>query len=205
MVRFLFLSWLVVIQTCLATKSFAQAENVNLFVFVGEKISVDAFSPVLPEGSYSMDNAFKAKYKIIKTVYGKFENDTIEFEAYDHYGIPPFSKYTNVLLYVSRENGKWYHQKYQYSDVYLTTDGRWAGAYSQDYKHEYNKNNTSIAPVTISFKDSVSYPIGELQAEWFPRPYYEIKNGRAYVLMGNYVEELFLLKKTGVLKARGLF
>jgi hypothetical protein len=204
--RFLISFWLIVVQFYFVTNSNGQEAKVNLFVFVGEKISVEAFSPVVPEGSYLMDNAYKAKYKIIKTVYGQFENDTIEFEVYDHYGFPPFAAYTNVLLYVSKAgDGTWFHQKYQYSDVYLTTDGRWASSYDrQGYGHVYN-DHTSIAPESISFKDSVSYEIGELQSEWFPAPYYEIKNGRAYVVMGNYVEELFLLRKNGVLKARGIF
>jgi hypothetical protein len=187
-----------------------QESKNNLFVFVGEKIDVKPFSPILPKGTILMDKAFKAKYKVIKEVYGHLEQDTIEFEAYDHYGSPAFAVYKHVLLYVSQtEEGKWYHQKYMYSDVYQTKDGRWAGPYqANDYNHEYNKG-TTIKPEKLVFKERVSYevkgqPKGDLFTR-FPKPYYKIKGDKAYVIMGNYIEELFLLKKDGVLKARGLF
>jgi hypothetical protein len=63
---------------------------------------VDTFSPVIPEGRTLMDNAFRAKYKILQKVYGEYEKDTIIFEVYDHYCFPSFAHYSQVLLYVSR-------------------------------------------------------------------------------------------------------
>jgi hypothetical protein len=168
-----------------------------LFVFVGEKISVEP----LPYEQGSMDNGFKAKYVILKKVYGSFPQDSIEFIAYDHYGIPPFSTFKNVLLFVSADSGTYYHQKYMYNDVYRTKEGDWAGPYAeQDYKHPYNKR-TKIKPVKIDFDTRVAYPRNDKH----PRPYFEPIGDSSVAIYGNYVEELFSLKKTGFLTARGLF
>jgi hypothetical protein len=186
-----------------------QTEMNRLFVFVGEKISVTPFDPKAPE-TIIMDNAFKAKYKIIETVFGNYGNDTIEFEVYDHYGDPAFSRFDFALLYVSRgKDGKLYHEKYMYSDVYKTIDGRWAGPYqSLDYNHDFNKN-TTVKPEPVSFRETISFDVTKLDnetiQEYYPEPYFIIKDGRAYVKMGNFVEDLFKLKKDGFLKARGLF
>ena len=66
-----------------------------------------------------------------------------------------------------------------------------------------------IKPVTIVFKQVVSFDLKDLDpvliVKFYPAPYYKIENQRAYALMGNYVEDLFMVKKEGVLKARGLF
>ena len=75
-------------------RNYGANETNRLFVFVGEKISVDA----LPHEQHSMDNGFKAKYLIIERVFGHFPQDTIEFVAYDHYGTPSFSNFKNVML-----------------------------------------------------------------------------------------------------------
>jgi hypothetical protein len=201
---------LITIILLAATIARGQTEKNRLFVFVGEKISVTPFDPKVPEGTIIMDNAFQARYKVIQSVFGAYDNDTIEFEVYDHYGEPPFSKFAFALLYVSRrKDGKLYHEKYMYSDVYRTVDGRWAGPYeSQDYNHDFNKN-TTVKPEPILFKEPVSFDITQLDKEiiqeYYPEPYFKIRDGRAYVEMGNYIEDLFKLKRDGFLKARGLF
>ena len=192
-------------------RSFVRNYGVNdttrLFAFVGEKISVDP----LPHERGSMDNGFKAKYLILQKVYGYFPLDTIEFIIYDHYGLPPFSKYKNVLLYVSADSGTYYHQKYMYNDVYKTKDGRWAGTYaSNDYEHGYNRH-TKIKPVRIEFATKVSFPLKTVneqgqQLEFsYPKPYFKIVGDSAFPIYGNYVEDLVTLKKTGVLTSRGMF
>lgn len=151
----------------------------SFMVFVGEKIS---FEPILPkDGEIPFDRGFKAKYKILKKLYGNYSADTIVFESYIHKGnVPGFSECKNPLLYLSKENGKWYQEKYQYDEVFPTKNGRWAGiGKSQEYGHSNNKD-VKIAPENILFSD------GQLST-------------------GNYAEDLFYLRKNGVLKARGLF
>jgi hypothetical protein len=145
----------------------------------------------------------------VQQVYGTFQADTIEFLAFDHYGTPAFSKYKYVMLFVSNENGKLYHEKYQYFDVYKTKSGRWASSYKVgDYEHDYNKN-TSVKPEVVDFLNQVSYNIKGRRKDdieyLFPSPYFKIVRQKAIAVWGNYIEELFELKKGGILKARGIF
>jgi hypothetical protein len=184
----------------------AGADNSRYLVFVGEKVSVEE---VRQKPDESMDRQFRAKYRIIETVLGNYAGQEIEFTAYDHYGVPGFSNYPHVLLYVVLEEGRYFHEKYQYSPLCRTNDGRWAGPYDAfDYRHEYNRG-TSIKPEVIDclasiVRDVSSSDPGHLKT-WLPEPYYRIENGKAVAVYGNYVPELFLLKKNGVLKAREEF
>ena len=179
----------------------------TLFAFVGEKIDVQP----LPVNPGSMDVGFRAKYKILLPVYGSYSGATIEFTAYDHYGWPAFASFKNALLFVSEYQGKYYHEKYQFFDVYRTKDGRWAGPYkAEDYEHLYNRY-TTIKPEIIEFAKPVKYPLhrkGQDSMEYtlsYPGPYYMTKGDSAIAIYGNYIEDLFNLKKSGVLTARGLF
>ena len=188
-------------------KSYGVQDNNPLFVFVGERIWVEP----LPHEQGSMDNGFKAKYAVLKKVYGNFTADTIEFVAYDHYGTPSFSKFKNVLLYVSSDSGLYYHQKYMYNDVYKTKDGRWAGTYAwSDYEHEYNEH-TKIKPVQIDFAQTLYYPAkvvdeeGRTLKRTFPKPYFRTVGDSAIAIYGNYIEDLFMLKRDGYLTARKIF
>ncbi len=188
---------------------FGQDKKQKLYVFVGEKIEVKEFKPKVKEGTILMDQAFKAKYKILKNVYGDLKQDSIEFVAYDHYGIPPFSKHKYVLLYIVKEGENLYHSKYQFSALYKTKENKWAGIYSKyDYGHSFNKN-TSIKPEKINFEPIVEIDLKESSKEtiskWYPKPYFYIKDNKAIAVYGNYINELFQLKKDGVLKARGYF
>ena len=192
----------------------------NLLVFVGEKIDViyspEEKKPVVRndsgfviEASISLDYRYIARYKILQMVHGTHKTDTIEFTVFDHYGEPAFSRHQTVLLFVSYHEGKLYHEKYQYFDLYMTQTGQWASPYaSGDYNHTYKKNIT-VKPEKIPFTDEVSFPIGEMTERaieiWFPQPFYEIKNGRAIAIYGNYVADLFKLKQQTILKARGIY
>jgi hypothetical protein len=178
----------------------------KLFVFVGEKID---FTPI-PYEPGDFDEGIVAKYKILQHVYGYYDKDTIVFEAYDHYGTPTFTEYKTVLLFVSEYEGKFYHEKYQYDPLFITKDGRWAGPYSDDYYHSYNEN-TTVKPQRINFAEEVSFPTklkddeGKEYSVTYPEPYFKIKGDKAIAVYGNYVKELFQLKKDGVLTARELF
>ncbi|WP_353777434.1 hypothetical protein [Winogradskyella sp. 3972H.M.0a.05] len=180
-------------------------QDKEIYVFVGEKIEVKEFQPK----EMLMDRAFKAKYRILEQVYGRLNLDVIAFEAYDHYGIPPFSNYKHVLLYVVKIDGKFYHSKYQYSALYKTKGGEWAGTYAlYDYNHIYNEH-TTIEPVKIDFEPAVEFDLSkyrkEMSKDLFPEPYFEINGDKATAVYGHYIEDLFQLKKNGVLKARGYF
>lgn len=177
--------------------------NNNLFVFVGELIQCQ----VLPQEEGSMDAAFKAKFKILQMVYGEYASDTIEFIAYDHYGIPQFSKYKNSLMFVSKHDDKYFHEKYQFHDVYRAKNGRWAGTvwcadddpplFPRPEKIDFEENVNFPAIHKDVFGDDEDFPCGE--------PYYRLAGDKKIPVYGNYIEELFLEKKDGVLAARGLF
>lgn len=182
-------------------------DNNKLLAFVGQKITLDN----LPHREGSMDGGFKAKYKILQKVFGNFSQDTIEFVAYDHYGIPPFSQFDNVLLFVSADSGTYYHQKYMFNDVYLTKEGKWAGSYAEeDYGHDYNKK-TRVKPIIINFEKEVSYPTKIMKSDSqvvsvrYSKKYFKTIGDKAIPVYGNYVEDLFILKRDGYLTARELF
>lgn len=202
------------------TSVFGQTRKDSLLVFIGEKIEVkyspqESSSDTIINGkdtitvSMSMDKMYIAKYKILQLINGSYTQDTIEFFVFDHYGEPAFSRYTTVLLFVSNSKGKLYHQKYQYFDLYLTTENKWASPYSSgDYNHPF-KDKITVKPEKIYFKEEISFPIDNLSSEkiqtWFPKPYYEIKNGKAIAIYGNHVDDLFKLKQQTILKARGIY
>ena len=179
-----------------------EREN-TLIAFVCEKIDLKQ----LPHEEGSLDNGFLATYKILQRVYSDYPSDTITFRVYDHYGIPAFSKFKNVLLYVSKAGSFYYHEKYQYNDVYKTKDGRWAGSYTYDYDNQID-SSIKIKPQIIPFENEVFYTINKNDADYnidYPEPYFKIEGQRAKVVYGNYVEDLLRLKKNGILSYRGLF
>lgn len=188
----------------------SQKNKKPLYVFHGEKISVERFEPEVEEGVIMMDLAFKAKYKVINNHFATVPADTIEFIAYDHYGNPSFSHKTNVLIYITRNDSmQFYHCKYMYSNLYKTEDGNWAGIYNKnDYNHPSNQD-TDISPERINWAEPVKIDVSQLswkdQKKWFPNKYFRIKKDTAYAVYGNYIPELIKLKKNGYLKARGYF
>lgn len=109
------------------------------------------------------------------------------------------------MLFVVEDSGKFYHEKYQYFDVYKTRDGRWASSSSwndQNFGHK-------IPPKKIDFVNEISFSISGLKKqaikERFPQPYYRISNNKAIAEYGHYTDDLFKLKKDGILSNRGLF
>lgn len=194
-------------------KNVSQLTKANLFVFVGEKISVEEFEQKLEEGEVAMDAGFKAKYKIVERVYGDYSGKTIEFEAYDHYGYPSFAEYKHALLFVSKHKGEYFHQKYQYYDVYKTKSGKWASCGDPYRFDEYHRKNVEIInlnfeePLYIDLKkygDESRYS-EEFIKEVFVEPYFKVQENKAECLKGSYVDTLFEVKKNGVLKAREVF
>ena len=169
MVRLLFLSFII------SQASFAQLNSgkssliidstVNLFVFVGQKISVNQFDAnanynqpissevdsatgetIVRKRSYIMDNAFEAKYKVIQSVFNDLRTDTIVFKAYDHYGRPGFENYSTVLLYISKsEDGSHYfHQKYQFDPLYKIKNNYWVGKNGESLQKLFNLRKEAV-------------------------------------------------------------
>ncbi|WP_413665373.1 hypothetical protein ACG1BZ_09350 [Microbulbifer sp. CNSA002] len=198
---------ILLISLIISGSALSDTEGSKYFVFIGQRISLEPVPP--KEGEVLFDSQFLATYRIVDPYRGAYQGSEIEFTVFDHYGRPPFSNYEHVLLYVVKHDGRYYHSKYQFTPVYKTKSGKWAGAYAvYDYTHSYNEN-TKIKPVRIEFSEPVVIDITGYEKEdiikWFPEPYYKIEGGSAVAVYGNYIDELFLLKQNGVLKARGDF
>lgn len=175
----------------------------NVYVFVGEKIKVEGGESYCDD-RFLLDGKFKGQYKIVQPLIGKYSRDTITFTVFDHYGLPPFSKYNNALLFVSEYCGKLYHEKYQFFEVYKTADGRWASP-GDPYRYDHYLRK-DIQAQNICFADSVWFDISRMPKpileRQYPAPYYKIEGNKAIPVMGAYLDDLITVKKEGVLKAR---
>jgi hypothetical protein len=181
----------------------------NLIVFVGQRLSVDKFDPPVAPNTILMDEAFKAKYRIVEVVYGSYVGETIDFVAYDHYGRPSFEKHEHTLLFVSEIAGSLYHEKYQYFPVFKTKAGDWVGC-GTPYNYEVTDEHRPLKARRMSFGPDAYLTIDSRLSrkeirEKYPRGDFRIQGNRAYCLKGNPVSELFGFKRDTVLKARGLF
>ena len=175
----LFLITLLGCSTPKKLNDYISADNqINLFAFVGKKISVVEFDPnaeqigekiydsisrdTIIKKSYIMDNGYRCKYLIVKNVFNNPKVDTINFIAYDHYGNPAFSEYEVVLLYVSKSTkGNYYfHQKYQFDFLKENSDGKFYG-YIYDKKETKkqtifkNRKVASLEELFMKKKDEV--------------------------------------------------
>jgi hypothetical protein len=142
----------------------------------------------------------------VHTIAPLFQKDTISFTAYDHYGFLGFAHSQHALLYVSEYKGAWFHQKYQFTAVYRTKNGRWAGNGG-----DISSMDKTIQPEKIDFADHDIHRtmIIDLKGQVFDMgndtPYFRKADYPPGPVYGNYIEELFLLKKNGVLRYRNLF
>ena len=152
---------------------FAEDKSVNLFAFVGKKISVIEFDPNAKkeektsidsltgekkiDRSYVMDLGFRCKYLIQKNVFNRLETDTIDFVAYDHHGRPNFEKSEFVLLYISKsQKGNYYvHRKYQYDYLRKNSEGIFLGfIYTIKKSKKFIRyKNRRIASLETLFKE----------------------------------------------------
>ena len=98
----------------------------------------------------SMDGKFDAQYKILENVYGNYENDTIKFSAYDHYGTPAFSEYNYTKFdftyesdnrkdfsFVARADVGEFFNGYKYSKFFSHTIYLWYTFTYVDYLYRF--------------------------------------------------------------------
>jgi len=185
------------------------AENPHpLFVFVGEKISVEA----LPQQASVVEYPFKATYRNLQNVYGELPLAAIEFNGADEFYTPPrFAKYDHALIYVYLEDGKYHHVKHLFSPLYLTKDGRWAAPLVWTGYTPPANVSTMPKPVDIEFPPSANRDLSDAQVEhlkYYPEiwvPQFKLDGNTMVPVLGNYVPELLELSKIGVLKDMGWF
>src|SRR5687768_1810237 len=154
-------------------KNFPIDTSVNLFAFVGEKVSLTEYDPnasynkpisiiidtttgdtIVQRRSYIMDNAFEGKYKVLQPVFNDLKTDTIVFKAFDHYGRPAFESHTPVLLYLSKsEDGSYYfHQKYQFDPLTKGKNGSWVGKNGESLQKLFNHKKKTVFKARGLFK-----------------------------------------------------
>lgn len=140
---------------------YEEDKNINLFAFIGEKISLKEVDPnkitakdTLKKVSFIMDSKFIAKYKVIKPIYNNLMTDTLEFVVYDHYGRPSFEKHDYVILYVSKsKKGDYYfHQKYQFDAVWKNKKGNWKGKKGKSIEKLFNSRKDGVLTARGVFK-----------------------------------------------------
>ena len=190
-------------------------DSINLYAFVGEKISVIEFNPnekseeIIENGideetgdsikiirkEYVMDNAYYCKYKVLKKLFNYLPNDTMEFVAYDHYGKPGFAQKDTVILYLSqnKETGNFYQRKYQYDYVSKDKNGNFFSyaKFLTEKDADYGIANLKGFNVDLSEeKFNLSNLNNDVINIYYPKQFYKIENNNAIPIKGIYLYEL---------------
>lgn len=184
----------------------------KLYVFIGKKIKVwKAPSSYCNVGR--LTSRILSKYEVVKNIYGDYKKDTIQFTTY-----PPhspafqqnykpfktfFADFEYCLLYVLEYKDELLQTRYVFDDVYMTTEGKWA----TPLKPKGLRNTISadsfklkkmdfVTPIEFAYDEKFEKQIKEN----FSEAHNKISNGKILVNYGFYVEDLFEIRKTGVLK-----
>lgn len=190
-----------------------EGRSINLYAFVGKKISVTEFNPnaekrdveygiddetgdsiTIIQEKYIMDRAFLCKYQVIKNMFNHLENDTVEFTAYDHYGTPGFAESDTVILYIStsKDSSHYFHQKYQYDRVFKNKKGNYFTYPKFNGNEDSRYANRNLTGFKINFT-SDKYEISHLNKEvvkiYYPSKFYKIENNFAIPKRGIYLEQ----------------
>lgn len=157
----------------------------DLIIFVGTEIFTQEASqrdrnrvdPVTGEEYLvlRMDSEWQSRFRILQRLEGTYENPTIDFTAFDHFGKPDYSEAKGpVLLYVREKPRGRFHDKYRFERVYQTTEGDWATCGSpfeelfDAQKFPYNLAGTETPPPLrdIIFSDPVQIKVGDHYQEY---------------------------------------
>ncbi|MFY1047859.1 hypothetical protein [Chryseobacterium sp. GP-SGM7] len=191
-------------------------KSINLYAFVGKKISVTEFDPnenkeneltgeyeidedtgdtlKIIRKHYIMDRAFKCKYQVLRKMFNYLESDTIEFIAYDHYGTPGFAESDSVILYISKskDGSHYFHQKYQFDKVYVNKKGQYY-SYPKFTENASIKTLENLFGFDKTFNDE-KYDVSNLDSNsvkmYYPSEFYKIENNFAIPVKGVYLNPL---------------
>ena len=171
-----FLSLLVLFLSCNSSVSeedlvpIFENDSINLYAFVGKKVSVIQFNPNNGKSMFKIDSitgdtvlasgliwdrGFRNKYRLLKNIFNELEPGTVEFVSYDHYGRPEYEKYSHVILYlsISSKDGTYYHQKYQFDPVEKTKDGTWKGPNGESLEELFNEKKNGVLTARGIFEE----------------------------------------------------
>ncbi|MFL9835332.1 hypothetical protein [Chryseobacterium terrae] len=191
-------------------------KSINLYAFVGEKISVTEFDPneknekgekfgyeideetgdslKVTTKHYIMDRAFKCKYRVLRKMFNYLEADTVEFVAYDHYGTPGFAESDSVILYLSKnkEKGYYFHQKYQYDKVYQNKKGHYYSypKFNGNESLQTIQNMTAFDANFSNEKFDISHLDDANVKMYYNSKFYKIEGNYAIPVKGIYLNQL---------------
>lgn len=199
---------------CPAATAADGQEAVETFVFVGERVSIEEAPDPCAETfrktgeltCINMDSLYKTRYRVLQRIAGAYGGSDIEFMVADHYGIPPFARFRNALLFVAlADDGPWLH-KYQAIPLHLTVDGQWASC-GDIGRQPHGKPSPHLK--TLRFQREIaeeadltpymleSYGAGE-------RPEWRIERGKVWCSQGILLEDVYGIVRNGVMRARGV-
>jgi hypothetical protein len=147
--------------------------TVNLYAFVGQKISVTEFDPN-KENDFSnpvkvdartrdtignqrflvMDRSFSCTYKVVQNVFNELKGDSIKFRTYDRYARPEFEEHPTLLLYISKsgDGTSFLHQKGQFDELVKNESGQWVGKNGASLEQLFNAKKKTVFKERRLFK-----------------------------------------------------
>ena len=141
---------------------YQENKGINLYAFVGKKLSVIEFDPNNPRqyrisinsttndtikyDQYIMDLGFNCQYLVVKKIFNDLNTEVIEFKAYDHYGRPAFENYNYSVMYVSMKSDSsgYFHQKYQFDPVKMDKNGNWIGLNGESLEKLFKEKKEKV-------------------------------------------------------------
>lgn len=184
-------------------------EKYELYSFIGEKISVNSVENTFYCNVISMDARFKATYKIVENLYGTYDEDTIRFDVYNHYGRPYFENLDRVILYVGDYCGELINVKYQFSPIYETVNNELMVPYYPVPGLDKIYDSLGIQIKKLDFLESSGNEYSDQSDKWldsvFPSPYFKRKGKTIKPLYGISPIEKFKAMRATTLKGRGFF
>lgn len=187
------------------------AREVDTAVFVGERISIRPMpDPCRAAASetgeltcITMDELFNARYRVVQSIAGADEGETLEFGVADHYGFPPFARFRYALLFVAMGDAPWLH-KYQAIPMHRTADKQWASCGDIRFDPDGPPSPELKAlrfPRPIARESELptrmraSYEAGTL-------PHLHITRGQVWCSEGILIEDVYRMVRDGVMRAR---
>lgn len=148
------------------TINYNEDTAVNLFAFIGKKLSVKTCDRPLTKKTVNskgdtvitdigyFDACYIAEYEVKDLVFNNLKKDTVVFEAYNHMGNPFFDKSDYCLLYLSKytDKNEYYLQKYMYDHVKRNKDSLWVGVNGKSVNSLFNKKKNGYLKARGIFK-----------------------------------------------------
>ena len=188
-------------------------DKAETLVFVGRLISIQEVPPeacrTTPDGMQEcpvpFDQGYRARYKVLQRISGRFDGDEVQFTAYSHRGFPAMALHPQAVLFVARRDGESFLHRYQGYAVHPTTDGGWAHCGDLDGRRGDDAPTPGFGPQAFATDFGSARQLDEdVDQGRFPRDVFSIENDRIVCPRGLALADLHEAVRTGVMKARGV-